>query len=461
MTFYHSNVGIGTTTPTAVLQLKAGTATAGTAPLKLTSGVNLATTEAGAIEYDGTHLYFTAANAGTRYQLDQQSSGVTANLLFTPDNTYDIGASAANRPKNLFVAGTGTFGSTLSVTSGQAIGWNGRSFMNSNADGLIVIWNNAQNDFSRLQFGGTTNLFPSIKRNLTALNFRLADDSADASITALNGTFSGTVRQAGATNCGLSANASGDIICTSDINLKQNSRPFTSGLNAILALNPEYFQYKGESYTHAGFIAQNVQAVIPEATPLQGNGFLGLDTNAILAASVNAIKELDTKVTDLQANALGSASKPTGMTVYDKQGQVGCLEVDDVNTGTTSVRPGACITQTTTVVTPSPVPIPEPAPIGTPEPVPIPEPTPLTTPEPVPTPEPVTVPEPVPAPVLPPEQNAVTTPAPSLPETGSAPLRKNNLSGIIIFASIAALAAALSSTLYKIHAEKSHKQKEK
>jgi hypothetical protein len=57
------NVGIGETTPTAVLHLKAGTATAGTAPIKLTAGTLLTTPELGALEYvdDGTtgHLYFT------------------------------------------------------------------------------------------------------------------------------------------------------------------------------------------------------------------------------------------------------------------------------------------------------------------------------------------------------------------------------------------------------------------
>src|SRR5438128_1958596 len=57
------NVGIGTTTPTADLHLKAGTATAGTAPLKFTSGTNLTTPEAGAVEYDGTSLYFTDGSA--------------------------------------------------------------------------------------------------------------------------------------------------------------------------------------------------------------------------------------------------------------------------------------------------------------------------------------------------------------------------------------------------------------
>jgi hypothetical protein len=52
-------VGIGTTTPTALLMLAAGTATANTAPLKFTTGTNLTTPENGAFEFDGTNLYFT------------------------------------------------------------------------------------------------------------------------------------------------------------------------------------------------------------------------------------------------------------------------------------------------------------------------------------------------------------------------------------------------------------------
>lgn len=75
---YTGRVGIGVTSPTGVVHIKAGTATAGTAPLKFTAGTNLTTTEAGAVEFDGTHLYFTATNGGTRYQLDQQSGGASA-----------------------------------------------------------------------------------------------------------------------------------------------------------------------------------------------------------------------------------------------------------------------------------------------------------------------------------------------------------------------------------------------
>jgi hypothetical protein len=53
------NVGIGTSSPTALLHLKAGTATASTAPLKLTAGTHLTTPEAGAIEFDGVNTYIT------------------------------------------------------------------------------------------------------------------------------------------------------------------------------------------------------------------------------------------------------------------------------------------------------------------------------------------------------------------------------------------------------------------
>ncbi|MBL7045361.1 MAG: DUF5011 domain-containing protein, partial [Parcubacteria group bacterium] len=39
---------------------------------------------------------------------------------------------------------------------------------------------------------------------------------------------------------------------------------------------------------------------------------------------------------------IGSAEKPIGLTIYDKNGQIGCLEADDVVAGTISLKPGAC-----------------------------------------------------------------------------------------------------------------------
>jgi hypothetical protein len=59
----NNRLGIGTASPTAVLHLKAGTATANTAPIKLTSGTNLTTAEAGAIEFT-TDDYFATITTG-------------------------------------------------------------------------------------------------------------------------------------------------------------------------------------------------------------------------------------------------------------------------------------------------------------------------------------------------------------------------------------------------------------
>jgi len=77
-----------------ILTLSAGTITAGTAPLKFTSGTNLTTAEAGAVEYDGTSLTFTPnINYGRAIvPLSVYTSGLGATL--TPTATGETTAQA-------------------------------------------------------------------------------------------------------------------------------------------------------------------------------------------------------------------------------------------------------------------------------------------------------------------------------------------------------------------------------
>lgn len=82
----NDRLGIGTTSPTARLHLPAGTATASTAPLKLTSGTNLTTPEAGAVEFDGTNYYASAST--TRYTLAKTLTD-TSTLDFPNTNAGD------------------------------------------------------------------------------------------------------------------------------------------------------------------------------------------------------------------------------------------------------------------------------------------------------------------------------------------------------------------------------------
>lgn len=86
------------------------------------------------------------------------------------------------------VTGT-TIRASSSVFSFGVSGGNGS--IQAAGNGLFTLYNSAVNDFSRLQFGGTTASFPALKRNATQLEVRLADDSAfagvQASIIGING----------------------------------------------------------------------------------------------------------------------------------------------------------------------------------------------------------------------------------------------------------------------------------
>jgi hypothetical protein len=105
------NTGFGVSSPSAILQLKAGTATAGTAPLKLTAGTNLTTPETGAIEFDGTNLFIT--NASGRKTISTTDGGGMTSAL-NSGNIY-VG-SASNLAAAVAMSGDVTISNT-GVTS--------------------------------------------------------------------------------------------------------------------------------------------------------------------------------------------------------------------------------------------------------------------------------------------------------------------------------------------------------
>src|ERR1022692_5203928 len=84
------NVGIGTTTPMALLHINSGKASANSAPLKFTSGTNLTTPEAGAVEYDGVNTYITNETTSGRGSIP-----VEQYFLLTAAGST-IGTSSAN-----------------------------------------------------------------------------------------------------------------------------------------------------------------------------------------------------------------------------------------------------------------------------------------------------------------------------------------------------------------------------
>ena len=122
----NSNVGIEVTTPTANLHVKGGTATAGTAPLKIDSGTLLGTTEAGAIENDGSHLWYTPVAAGARLQLDNAggSGTVTSVSVTTANGVSGTVATNTTTPAISLTLGAITPTSTNGVTINSRVGAN-------------------------------------------------------------------------------------------------------------------------------------------------------------------------------------------------------------------------------------------------------------------------------------------------------------------------------------------------
>jgi len=109
----------GSTTPTAWVHLVAGAAGASLAPLKFTSGTNLTTAEAGAVEYDATTLWFTNGGAQRQELIQSQQSRVTTQF----DKTSDTVLAAITGLTATLVAGKiYSFTAILHLTAGATGG---------------------------------------------------------------------------------------------------------------------------------------------------------------------------------------------------------------------------------------------------------------------------------------------------------------------------------------------------
>jgi hypothetical protein len=153
----NGNIGIGIS-PTSLFHLKAGTATA--APLKFTSGVNLTTAAAGAMEFDGTNLFFTPATVRKTIAFNDFTNIAAGSTLAainggTGQTTLAIGdllyASAANTFSKRAI---GTSGQVLTVVSGlptwQTPAGGGAITSVFGRTGVVVA---AANDYSFAQIG--------------------------------------------------------------------------------------------------------------------------------------------------------------------------------------------------------------------------------------------------------------------------------------------------------------------
>jgi len=84
----------------------------------------------------------------------------------------------------------------------------------------------------------------------------------------------------------------------SDISLKENITDVENGVDMVLQMKPKHFDYIEGPKNNLGFIAQDIQKIIPEAVSVvnEENETLGLKTDFLVPYLVKAIQELKAEV---------------------------------------------------------------------------------------------------------------------------------------------------------------------
>jgi hypothetical protein len=121
--------------------------------------------------------------------------------------------------------------------------------------------------------------------------------------TATQGTVSGGVGTISTNGTTTAYNTS------SDYRLKENIAPMTGALDKVAQLKPVTYKWKSTGTDSQGFIAHELQAVVPECVTGQKDAVnedgsikpQGIDTSFLVATLTAAIQELKAEVDSLKA----------------------------------------------------------------------------------------------------------------------------------------------------------------
>ena len=126
------------------------------------------------------------------------------------------------------------------------------------------------------------------------------------------------------------------LSCSSDIRLKTNVSSLSAsfGLDALLQLNPVTFNWIREASgrpTHSGFIAQDVEKVLPDLISKGTDGYYTMNYAGLVTYIVKAIQQFAAKVSDLAATVANFADHfTTKELTFDRaSGKQLCLQKSD------------------------------------------------------------------------------------------------------------------------------------
>ncbi|MFC6226061.1 tail fiber domain-containing protein [Hymenobacter artigasi] len=274
------NVGIGTTAPTYKLHVNGTQGITGTNTLELGAGVSGKEANAGKIGYQtftaGALDIVGAGTLGTNRRIQFWNEGGAA-------FTGNVGVGTSAPAQRLDVQG-------------------GNISLQSNYDLLIRDANHGLGWYGGGKLWGSVNIDGPVLYGYSG--GILGINQGGTRTSALTWLSNGNVG-IGTTAPGVRLDVAGDARATSfttssDRRFKQNIRPLTSALSAVLALqgmryewNTLGVQHGGKANTaQVGLIAQEVEKIYPELVSTDADGFKSVNYAQLTPVLIEAIKEL-------------------------------------------------------------------------------------------------------------------------------------------------------------------------
>ena len=262
------------------------------------------------VDDTGVDVTFYGATSGRDMMWDE-----SANRLEFKDNTYlSFGTGADTQMYHTgssFYTTTDTFYITSGTSHRPIV-----SITNTNADGTPPYFNLIKNSSSPattdtlglIQFYGENAADEAVAMvKIYAHTDDLTDGSEDGAITIqarVNGTTTSIFHNTGTQIDVVSLNE------TSDISLKENIQEIDTAIDSIKKLRPVTFDWKIDSRSSIGFVAQDVEKILPtlvsttKANDEKGNELEELKTihpSGILAHVTKALQESIEKIETLEA----------------------------------------------------------------------------------------------------------------------------------------------------------------
>jgi hypothetical protein len=299
--YFKNNVGIGTTSPSWKLDVVGSARINGV-------GNNIAT-------------FFKSETPGTLVSFEDSSNSANDSVsIGSEGNNFLINVSYSERMR-VTSAGNVGIGTTsplqkLHVSAGHIVIENTYALYVNGSDynwgfGRNIVTDSGFLSGNTLQakvFNGTTQGFQVVNSSNTAL-FEVEGNTGRGRI--IGGFAVGSITPS--TTAGR-IDASNDVVAysTSDSRLKENITPIANALDKVKALTGVEFHWKEETKDVHGYeghdvgvIAQEVQAVLPEAIRTNDSGYLSVRYEKMIALLIEGMKEQQNQIDELKAKLDG------------------------------------------------------------------------------------------------------------------------------------------------------------